>query len=161
MVKRYLSIYPKNYFNIVLIEPDIPQNTGNIGRTCVGSWSKLHLVGPLGFSIDDKQLKRAGLDYWTELDWQFYENYEQWWQQVSDPSRVFYFTTKSNQSFYEIKIKQGDWFVFGKETKGLDEQLLKKNWDQTVSLPFPGKIRSFNLANAVAMAIGEGLRQLR
>ena len=127
----------------------------------MGSWSKLHLVGNLGFSIEDKQLKRAGLDYWSELEWQYHPTFMDWWSHVDSPQRVFYFTTKSNNSFYDVKLQEGDWLVFGKETKGLDEEILKKNWNQTVTLPFPGKIRSFNLANAVAMALGEGLRQLR
>ena len=119
------------------------------------------MVGPLGFSLEQKQLKRAGLDYWPELACQVYENRMAWQQQIVDPSRVFYFTTKAQQSFYDIRVKAGDWLVFGKETKGLEESLLKENWSQAVTLPFPGKIRSFNLANAVAMALGEGLRQLR
>ncbi len=153
--------YPKTNFNIVLVEPEIPQNTGNIGRTCVGSWSKLHLVGPLGFDMSDKMLRRAGLDYWPELEWQSYDCFEDWHRKVPDKSRIFYFTTKSQKSFYDLTLREGDWLVFGKETKGLSQDLLKNNWEQAVTLPFPGKIRSFNLSNAVAMVLGEGLRQLR
>ncbi|MCB9027426.1 MAG: tRNA (cytidine(34)-2'-O)-methyltransferase [Bdellovibrionaceae bacterium] len=153
-------MYPKTNFNIVLVEPEIPQNTGNIGRTCVGTWSKLHLVGPLGFNIEDKQLKRAGLDYWPELSWQYYQNRSSWLKTVPDPQRAFLFTTKASKSFYDIELQEGDWFVFGKETKGLDKKWLEENWGQAVTLPFPGKVRSFNLSNCVAMVLGEGLRQL-
>ncbi len=161
MVKRYLSIYPKTNFNIVLIEPEIPQNTGNIGRACVGTWSKLHLVGPLGFKIDDKKLRRAGLDYWPELDWKLYPDKASWWKEVPDPKRVFYFTTKTDQALYDVDYQEGDWFVFGKETKGLDEGWLKENWDRAVTIPFPGNVRSYNLSNSVAVALSEGMRQLR
>ena len=143
-----------------MIEPEIPQNTGNIGRTCVGSYSKLHLVGPLGFEISDKQLRRAGLDYWEDLEWQLYPDRQTWWQEVKDPNRVFYFTTKSQKAYYDVQFQQGDWLVFGKETKGLDEAWLKENWERALTIPFPGKIRSFNLSNAVAMVLGEGLRQV-
>jgi len=118
-------------------------------------------VGPLGFSLDDKQLKRAGLDYWPELNWQYYEDKESWLKTVPNPERIFLFTTKSKKSFYDVELKEGDWLVFGRETKGLEESWLKENWDRAVTLPFPGKIRSFNLSNAVAMVLGEGMRQLR
>lgn len=126
----------------------------------MGTWSKLHLVGPLGFSIDDKQLKRAGLDYWPDLSWQYYPDKNSWFKTVPDPKRIFLFTTKAKKSFYEIELREGDWFVFGKETKGIDKDWLEENWDQAVTLPFPGRVRSFNLSNCVAMVLGEGLRQL-
>lgn len=154
-------MYPKLYFNIVLVEPEIPQNTGTIGRTCVGAWSKLHLIEPLGFDISDKSLKRAGLDYWPDLDWSRYASYEDWDREPKDPNRVFYFTTKTTKSFYDVQYQPGDYFVFGKETKGLGPEILSKHESQAVTIPFPGKIRSFNLSNAVSMVLGEGLRQLR
>ena len=151
--------YPKNLYNVVLIEPEIPQNTGNIGRTCVGCWSSLHLVGKLGFDLSDKQLKRAGLDYWPNLQIFHHSDLQAWSQSVPNAARVFYFSTKAKKSLYSLELQAGDWLVFGKETKGLDEQLLLDHPDQAVKIPFPGHIRSFNLANAVAMVLGEGLRQ--
>lgn len=152
--------YPHTNFKVVLVEPEIPNNTGNIGRTCIGMWSELHLVEPLGFDIDDKAVKRAGLDYWPELELFRYENLECWLEQVSNPTRVFYFTTKVDRPFYDISFQQGDTFVFGKETKGLPEDLLKKYPEQCVTIPFVGPIRSFNLSNAVSMVLSEGMRQL-
>lgn len=151
----------KPLFHIVLIEPEIPNNTGNIGRTCVGMQAKLHLVGELGFDISDKQLKRSGLDYWPNLVWQQHASIEDWQKQVSDPKRVFYFTTKTQQSLCDVEFQEGDSFVFGKETKGLDIALLEKNWDQCIKIPQPGQIRSYNLANAVSVALFEGYRQLQ
>lgn len=146
--------------NVVLIEPEIPQNTGNIGRLCVGAWAKLHLVGRLGFEINDRQLKRAGLDYWVHLDFTHHPTWESWWKQVPDPSRVFFLSTKGKRSIYDVSVRPGDWFVFGRETKGLDRSILEQFKDQVATIPFPGNIRSFNLANAAAMVVGEGLRQL-
>ena len=152
--------YPRLNFNIVLVEPEIPMNTGNIGRTCVATFSRLHLIRPLGFEISDKRLKRAGLDYWGDLELVYYDHFDQWFEQLSDISRVFFFSTKAHKSYFDIQYKPGDWLVFGKETKGLREDLLKKYSDQAVTIPFPGKVRSFNLSNTVAMALGEGMRQL-
>lgn len=148
------------YFNVVLVEPEIPNNTGNIGRTCVGLNAKLHLVGKLGFEISDKQLKRSGLDYWPHLNWQQYESFEEWEQSVPDSSRVFYFTTKAQKSFYDTELRKGDYLVFGKETKGLDNSLIQSRIDQCVKLPMIGPIRSQNLSNTVAVALYEGIRQL-
>lgn len=156
-----MGLYPQTLFNIVLIEPEIPQNTGNIGRTCVGCWSHLHLVGKLGFEISDRALKRAGLDYWPHLEFTHHPTWEDWWQQIPDPQRVFFLSKKQiSRTLYDIEFQAGDWFVFGRETKGLDDDLLLKFSSQCATIPFPGKIRSFNLANAVAMVLGEGLRQL-
>ena len=148
-------------FNIALIEPDIPQNTGNIGRLCVGFKSSLHLVEPFGFELSDRTLKRAGLDYWQKLDWHRYKNYEQFDQsEQTAANRRFYLTTKAEKSFYDIEIKPGDTFVFGKETRGLDEEtILKPNWENAVTISFPGEVRSFNLANTVAMVLAEAQRQ--
>ncbi|MCB0411713.1 MAG: hypothetical protein KDD22_04265, partial [Bdellovibrionales bacterium] len=97
------------HFNVVLVEPEIPSNTGNIGRTCLGSNSRLHLIGPLGFEISDKQLRRAGLDYWQHLDVSYYANWEEWKKQVPDWNRVFLFSTKGAKSFYETEFQPGDW----------------------------------------------------
>lgn len=153
-------MYPKTNFNVVLVEPEIPNNTGNIGRTCVGTWSRLHLVGQLGFEINDKQLRRAGLDYWPSLDFTHHATWHDWWEQVTDPSRVFFFSTKATTSLYDISLREGDWLVFGKETKGLSPDILEKFPDQAVTIPMPGPIRSLNLATSAAIAVFEGLRQI-
>ena len=120
----------------------------------------LHLVEPLGFSLDEKSLRRAGLDYWPHLDWSKHPNLDSVFERVTNPDRVFYMSTKAEKSLYDLEFCEGDWFVFGKETKGLPESLLKNNWGRVFKIPFPGPIRSFNLSNAVAMVLGEGLRQL-
>ncbi len=126
----------------------------------MGSFSHLHLVGKLGFDLSDKQLRRAGLDYWPHLQWTRHESWDDWWDKIPDKSRVFFFTTKSKAPYYQRSYQSGDWLVFGKETKGLSEEILKAYPDQAVTIPFPGKLRSFNLSNSVAMALGEGMRQL-
>jgi tRNA (cytidine/uridine-2'-O-)-methyltransferase len=154
---------PKNkssLFNIVLIEPEIPQNTGNIGRTCVGTRSDLHLVGKMGFEITDKNLKRAGLDYWQHLHWTHYPEIQDWEKQVTDPKRVFYFSTKSQKSYFDVQFQEGDSFVFGKETKGLDEDLLRRNEGQILTIPMFGPIRSLNVATAVTVVLYEAIRQV-
>ncbi|MEZ5003733.1 MAG: tRNA (cytidine(34)-2'-O)-methyltransferase [Chitinophagales bacterium] len=159
-LENVMGKYESLNFNIVLIEPQIPNNTGNIGRTCVATCSRLHLIRPLGFEITDKRVKRAGLDYWPDLEIYFYDNIEQWYQHVEDPSRVFFFTAHAPTSFYNVELKKGDWLVFGKEAEGFDQNIHQQFKEQLVKIPFPGKVRSFNLSNAVAMALGEGLRQL-
>lgn len=146
-------------FNIVLIEPEIPQNTGNIGRTCVGTHSELHLVGKMGFEITDKNLKRAGLDYWQHLKWTHHQEMEDWEKTLKDPKRVFYFTTKAKKSYFDFDYKLGDSFVFGKETKGLPAELLQRNEDRCVTIPQFGPVRSLNVATAVSIALYEAIRQ--
>lgn len=153
-----MSIAPQ--FNIVLLEPQIPNNTGNIGRLCVGTHSSLHLIEPLGFEITDKRVKRAGLDYWPNLTWQTHVSFEAWYETVLEKDRVFFFTTKTERSFYKQELRKGDWLVFGKEESGFDAEVHERFKERLVTIPFPGEIRSFNLANAVAMALGEGMRQL-
>ncbi|NQZ01004.1 MAG: tRNA (cytidine(34)-2'-O)-methyltransferase [Bdellovibrionales bacterium] len=153
--------YPKVNFRVVLVEPEIPNNTGNIGRTCVGTWSELHLVKPLGFEISDKQLRRAGLDYWPDLEVFEHDNFDSWLGQVEDFNRVFFFTTKVDNSLYDVEFQPGDWLVFGKETKGLGPAIIEKYTKNCVTIPMPGPVRSFNLANSVAISVFEGLRQLR
>jgi tRNA (cytidine/uridine-2'-O-)-methyltransferase len=153
--------YPHTNFKIALIEPEIPNNTGNIGRTCVGTYSELHLVGKLGFDISDKQLKRAGLDYWPNLRWWHHPTWEEWWNSVEDQRRVFFFSKKAARRFDEVAYRPGDWLVFGKETKGLGERVLATHSEQLLRIPIEGPIRSLNLASAVAVAIYEGLRQIR
>lgn len=146
-------------FHVVLIEPEIAANTGNIGRTCVGLQAKLHLVGKLGFHITDRNLKRAGLDYWPNLDFVHHPTWEDWWEKVEDPSRVFFLSTKGQKTHFEAKFKKGDWLVFGKETRGLDEWILQKFSSQLIKIPMTGPIRSLNVATAVAIVLFEGYRQ--
>lgn len=148
-------------FNIVLVYPQIPNNTGNIGRLCVGSLSTLHLVKPLGFEISDSRVKRAGLDYWSDLNLKYHDNFEALLATIPDTSRVFFFTTRASKSYYDVDYREGDWLIFGREADGLPESIVSQFNEQCVKIPFPGTVRSFNLANAVAMALGEGLRQLR
>ena len=150
----------KTNFNIVLVNPQIPNNTGNIGRLCVGSLSTLHLVKPLGFEITDSRVKRAGLDYWSDLDLTYHNNFKELLVSIPDMSRVFFFTTRAVQTYYDIDYQEGDWLVFGREADGLSEEIVNAYKTQCVKIPFPGTVRSFNLGNAVAMALGEGLRQL-
>ena len=145
-------------FTVALIEPEIPSNTGNIGRTCVAGQSQLDLVGPLGFQITDKQLKRAGLDYWSFLNYKYYANLTSWLVE-KDSARVWFFSVRGENSLYNCSIKKGDILAFGKETKGLPKALLKKFKSQTVRIPFQGPVRSLNLSNAVAIALFEALRQ--
>jgi tRNA (cytidine/uridine-2'-O-)-methyltransferase len=151
---------PDPFFHIVLVEPEIPNNTGNIGRTCIGCHSDLHLVGKLGFEISDKKLKRAGLDYWVHLDWYHHKSFEDWLEIVPDKSRIHLFTTKTDKPIFKTRLQRGDWLVFGKETKGLSREILDQFPEQLVTLPMYGKIRSLNLANAVTAGLYEGIRQL-
>lgn len=144
--------------NIVLVEPEIPQNTGNIARSCRATGSTLHIVKPMGFSIDDKKLKRAGLDYWHELDIRYYENLEGFFAKCKG---TYYFcSTKAQKRHSEVQYCDGDYLVFGKETKGLPETLLHDRYDSCVRIPMLPGIRSLNLSNAVAIVLYEALRQL-
>ncbi len=144
--------------NIVLVEPEIPQNTGNIARSCRATGSVLHIVKPMGFAIDDKKLKRAGLDYWHELDIRYYENLADFFEQCKG---TYYFcSTKAQKRHSEVKYKDGDYLVFGKETKGLPEDLLHDHYNSCVRIPMLPDIRSLNLSNAVAIVLYEALRQL-
>ena len=145
-------------FNIVLVEPEIPQNTGNIARTCAATGCDLHLVKPLGFEISDKYLKRAGLDYWHLVHVHIYENLEELFAKYPN-GRFYYFTTKARKRHSDAEYKAGDFLVFGKETKGLDEELLMSHPDECVRIPMIGEARSLNLSNAAAVAVYEALRQ--
>ena len=146
--------------HIVLVEPEIPSNTGSISRTCAVTGSSLHLVRPLGFSVDDKHLKRAGLDYWHFLDLYYYDSFDE--VMLKHPNNRFYFaTTKAKYAFYHQKNYQiDDFIVFGKETKGLPEALLNKYPDQCIRIPMGKDIRSLNLSNSVSIILYEALRQL-
>ncbi|HBF6014024.1 TPA: tRNA (uridine(34)/cytosine(34)/5-carboxymethylaminomethyluridine(34)-2'-O)-methyltransferase TrmL [Clostridioides difficile] len=147
--------------NIVLVEPEIPQNTGNIIRTCATTGSTLHLVKPLGFSLDDKHLKRCGLDYWDIADIQYYDSFEEL-QEKYPNSKYFFSTTKAKQSHSDVKYEENCFIVFGKETKGLPEPLLKANMDTCIRVPMLDveKARSLNLSNSVAIVVYEALRQI-
>ena len=145
--------------NIVLIAPEIPNNTGNIGRLCVGTESRLHLVHPFGFKINDTNLKRAGMDYWVHLDWKQYENVVEWKNVIPDLSRVFLFSAKSENSYLKNEFRDGDWLVFGKESVGLDEAVLEQ-FPNHLTIPISPLARSYNLANSVAFALGEAKRQI-
>lgn len=145
-------------FHIVLVEPEIPANTGNIARTCAATGTHLHLVRPLGFRTDDKTLKRAGLDYWFAVNIRYYDSF----QEVLDAhkgSRFFYASTKSASKYTDFTYQDGDFFVFGKETKGLPEELLQANADTCIRLPMTGDVRSLNLGNSAAIIVYEALRQ--
>lgn len=143
--------------NIVLVEPQIPQNTGNIARTCAATGARLHLVRPLGFEVDDRKLKRAGLDYWHLLDITYYDGMDAFFGANSGP--FFYFTTKARHIYSEISYPSGAYLVFGREDAGLPESLLFQNAGSCVRLPMIGQARSLNLSNTVAVAAYEALRQ--
>lgn len=145
--------------NIVLVEPEIPNNTGNIGRLCVGTESCLHLIHPFGFVINDKNLKRSGLDYWVHLDVTEYQNIEDWIVQISDKSRVFLMSSHAEKSIYGNEFQDGDWLVFGKESVGLSQEVLSR-FDNHLTIPMSKLIRSFNIANSVAFVVGEAKRQI-
>jgi tRNA (cytidine/uridine-2'-O-)-methyltransferase len=147
--------------NIVLHEPEIPQNTGNIARTCAATGAALHIIKPMGFTIDDKKLKRAGLDYWDKLDITYYENYEDFITKCEDAKdNIFYFTTKAPKHYCDVSnYPDNVYIMFGKETKGLPEELLLKNPDRCLRFPMQTGIRSLNLANTVCAAVYEVLRQ--
>lgn len=145
--------------NIVLVEPEIPNNTGNIGRLCVGTESRLHLIKPYGFEINDKNLKRSGLDYWVHLDWKEYETVDEWIAQIPDKSRVFLTSSRATKSIYDVEYQDGDWLVFGKESVGLSDEVLHQ-FENHLKIPMSGSIRSYNIANSVAFVVGEARRQI-
>ncbi len=143
--------------NIVMVEPEIPQNTGNVARTCAATGARLHLVGPMGFKIDDKKLKRAGLDYWQYLDITYYDSIDDFFAKNS--GQFYYFTTKARNVYSDVEYPDNCYLLFGKETKGLPEELLLENKENCVRLPMIENARSLNLSNTVAIATYEVLRQ--
>jgi tRNA (cytidine/uridine-2'-O-)-methyltransferase len=145
-------------FNVVLVGPEIPPNTGNIGRLCLATGSTLHLVKPLGFALDDRQLRRAGLDYWQEVPVRLWESFEALQRAQPAGMRYFYLTTKSQRAYYEVRFHENDFLVFGRETKGLPEQLLVANAYHCITIPMQ-RTRSLNLATAVAIVLFEAVRQ--
>jgi tRNA (cytidine/uridine-2'-O-)-methyltransferase len=144
--------------NIVLLEPEIPENTGNIGRTCVATGTKLHLIRPLGFQIDEKAVRRAGLDYWKDLDLEVYDDYHDFVKRNPDVT-VYYATTKGRQVYTEVKYAPDDYIMFGKESAGIPEELLVLHQENAIRIPMIGEIRSLNLGNSVAVVLYEALRQ--
>ena len=145
--------------NVVLVEPEIPNNTGNIGRLCVGTESRLHLIHPFGFVINDKNLKRSGLDYWVHLDVTEYQNVEEWMAKIPNHSRVFLMSSHSQKSYLENEFQDGDWLVFGKESVGLSPEFMAR-FENHLTIPMSPLIRSFNIANSVAFVVGEAKRQI-
>src|SRR5699024_2877019 len=147
-------------FNIVLYEPEIPSNTGNIGRTCVACGARLHLIEPLGFRLNEKEIRRAGMDYWKELDVTRYLNYEDFLEK--NPGAVIYMaSTKAPNVYTEVSYEDGCYLMFGKESAGIPEEILAKNQERAVRIPMLDKIRSLNLGNSVAIVLYEALRQQR
>lgn len=144
--------------NIVLHQPEIPQNTGNIARTCAVTNSVLHLIKPLGFSVDDKYLKRSGLDYWNLLDIRYYDNFQDFLNKNPN-ARIFMATTKSKQTYVDVKYEADDFIMFGRESAGIPEEILLDYKDTCVRIPMMGDTRSLNLSNSVAIIIYEALRQ--
>ena len=144
--------------NIVLVEPEIPQNTGNIARTCAATGARLHIVKPMGFTIDDKKLKRAGLDYWQYLDITYYENLDDFLLKTKG-ANYYLFTTKGQKVYSDVSFPDNCYLIFGKETKGLPEEFIIANRQSALRVPMQGEIRSLNLSNTVALATYEVLRQ--
>ena len=145
-------------FNVVLVQPEIPANTGNISRTCAVTGAALHLIKPLGFDISDRQLKRAGLDYWEYLDITVYESLDEFFEKNAG-GRFFFCTTKAKNSYADVEYRDGDFFLFGRETKGLSEELLAEHPDECIRIPMLPTLRSLNLSNSVAIVVYEALRQ--
>lgn len=146
--------------NIVLHEPEIPANTGNIGRTCVAAGARLHLIGPLGFSLSEKALKRAGMDYWKDLDVTVYIDYKDFLEK-NPGAKIYMATTKAEKVYTEVSYEPDCYIMFGKESAGIPEEILAKNQERAVRIPMLDKIRSLNLGNSVAIVLYEALRQQR
>lgn len=144
--------------NIVLLEPEIPANTGNIGRTCVATGTKLHLIEPLGFSLDEKHLRRAGMDYWKDLSVSVYRDYEDFLSK-NPGAKVYYATTKAHKLYTEADFEPDCYIMFGKESAGIPEELLTQHEEECIRIPMVGETRSLNLSNAAAIVLYEALRQ--
>lgn len=144
--------------NIVLLEPEIPQNTGNIGRTCVATGTKLHLIEPLGFSLDEKAVKKAGLDYWPSLDKETYISYRDFMEK-NPGVKVYMASTKAKKNYTEVKYEPDSYIMFGKESAGIPEEILIENEENCIRIPMIGDTRSLNLSNSVAIILYEALRQ--
>ncbi|MEQ1826855.1 MAG: tRNA (cytidine(34)-2'-O)-methyltransferase [Pirellula sp.] len=160
MTEPKRAIAPSPRLNVVLYQPEIPQNTGNIGRTCVALNAKLWIVRPAGFRLDDKQLQRAGLDYWQYLEWEYVDSWTMFLQGMP-PGKIWYFTKFGTTSYTEVKYELGDWLVFGSESSGLPESVRLASPSRCVSLPMIGPVRSINLAVAVGVGLFEAHRQIQ
>jgi tRNA (cytidine/uridine-2'-O-)-methyltransferase len=145
--------------NIVLVNPEIPQNTGNIARTCAATGAKLHLIEPLGFELSDKYLKRAGLDYWHLMQYEVHENWVEFCEKYPD-AKLWYASTKAPRNYCEAEFGENDFVVFGRETKGLPEDLLRADYERAIRIPMRQEARSLNLSNSVAIVLYEALRQV-
>ena len=148
-------------FNVVLVEPEIPPNTGNVARLCLATGSRLHLVEPLGFSVEDRRLRRAGMDYWHQVDLKYWKNLTEFETATRSSVRRFLLTTKSRRKYWDTRFCDGDYFIFGRETKGLPESLLLSESENCLTIPMASGARSLNLATAVAIVLFEGVRQLQ
>jgi tRNA (cytidine/uridine-2'-O-)-methyltransferase len=146
--------------HVVLVEPEIPPNTGNVARLCLAIGARLHLVGPLGFSLEEKTLKRAGMDYWDECDVRVWISWEQLIESVGERERFWYFTTKATKGMWEADFQDGDYLVFGRESRGLPESLLNANKNWCLRIPMRREARSLNLATSVGIGVFEALRQI-
>ncbi len=144
--------------NIVLYEPEIPANTGNIGRTCVATGTRLHLIEPLGFRLGEKEIRRAGMDYWKDLDVRLYIDYEDFMKE-NPGARIYYASTKAIQTYDQVSYREDDFIMFGKESAGIPEEILLENQETAVRIPMKEDIRSLNLSNSVAVVLYEALRQ--
>jgi tRNA (cytidine/uridine-2'-O-)-methyltransferase len=147
-------------FHVVLVEPEIPPNTGNIGRLCLATGAELHLVKPLGFSIDDRALRRAGLDYWAEVKVTLWESFAALRAAQAAEARWFFLTTKATRAYWDLAFRAGDFLVFGRETKGLPESLLAEHAESCLTIPMRPETRSLNLATTVGIVLYEGMRQV-
>ena len=144
--------------NVVLFEPEIPANTGNIGRTCVATGTRLHLIEPLGFRLGEKEIKRAGMDYWQDLDVSIYLDYKDFLEK-NPGARIYYASTKAPQTYDQVSYQEDDYLMFGKESAGIPEEILLENQETAVRIPMKEDIRSLNLSNSVAIVLYEALRQ--
>ncbi len=145
--------------NVVLVEPEIPPNTGNIGRLCLAVGARLHLVGPLGFSLDAKHLRRAGLDYWSDVDLRSWSCFDEVCSAADPGAKFWFFTTTTDGSYWDVRYREGDYLVFGRESKGLPRGLLDENRESCVRIPMGDQGRSLNLATSVGIGVYEALRQ--
>jgi tRNA (cytidine/uridine-2'-O-)-methyltransferase len=148
--------------NVVLVEPEIPPNTGNVARLCAATGSTLHLVGPLGFRLDDRELERAGMDYWEQVTWKYWDSFDKLRTQIISGAKCYFVETNASRPYTEARFRWGDYLVFGRETAGLPKKLLAENTGLTISIPmFNPRARSINLATAVAIVLYEAMRQAK